>query len=105
MRLSLSIFAAYLATIAVALPTTPTETGTLDTSYPNAKLVFSSGVGKEAKREQCDGNPTNLQCWQNKRCDITDLECWQHHYGDFERSERRGKAAVPVYGIPEALDQ
>ena len=95
----------FLPTTRKKLSSVVGETGTVDTSKPNSKLVFSSGVGKEAKREQCDGDPTNLRCWQNKRCDITDLECWQHHHGDFDRNERREKAARPVYGIPDVDQQ
>ncbi|KUL85444.1 hypothetical protein ZTR_06745 [Talaromyces verruculosus] len=114
MRLSLAIFATYLATITVALPTTPmAEAGSLSPSKPMDNLIFAYGGGPNAKetREQqnekrCD--ITDLECWQHghaveqeKRCDITDLECWQH---GGHAVERRESESGPVYGIPAALD-
>jgi hypothetical protein len=68
--------------------------GAPDSTNPNDNLIFAYGGGPAEKRDQCDGDPTNLQCWQNKRCDITDLECWQHH------GQQRGIEAGPgAFGV------
>ncbi|PCG92777.1 Hypothetical protein PENO1_086910 [Penicillium occitanis (nom. inval.)] len=95
MRLSLAIFATYLATIIGALPTTPmAEAGSLSPSKPMDNLIFAYGGGPNPKE-------TREQQQNEKRCDITDLECWQH---GGHAVERRESESGPVYGILATLD-
>ncbi|KAL3712891.1 hypothetical protein TMatcc_001593 [Talaromyces marneffei ATCC 18224] len=63
MHLSLAVLMAYLATITVAIPIA--SANAVEHTKPLDNLIFAYGGGIEkGKRKQCNGDPTNLQCWQ-----------------------------------------